>query len=216
MKIIVTALMLCFVASVADARCAPRVVSPDDDSDVYAEYAEYTDFSFVCHDGTNGVTVIRTYGDSGMDGAFSAAMSPDYGSVNILSIPDRTKCGLIYEVHMIGIGEDPPNAEELLQLNGMQFMTIGVTPPPRDPDDKCNNQEGEIDFYYGTYKLEGSRGRVVPNPWRVFNSLIVMHLNHMHGERVNPRVPEVFIQWREDKGLTAPEIDEMKKRGEYR
>ena len=52
---------------------------------------------------------------------------------------------------------------------------------------------------YGAYDLN-SGGNVVWNPfqkpWRAFNSLIVMHLEHLRKEGVNT---EVVIEWAEDR-----------------
>ena len=216
MKIIVTAIALCFVASVADARCASRDMASDDP--LYL--AQYDNFTFACHDGISGATnAVNAQGQAELnpdiDVIFSQGVGTAYGMVHVLSIQRQTECGLLYEDHLISIGEDPPSPSEMLQGNRMSFTTLGMA-LPRDPDDKCNNREAVIGFYRGFYELEETRGPVVPNPWRVFNSLIVMHLYHMHGERVNPNVPEVFINWKEDGDLTAPEIREMKKRGEYR
>ena len=201
MKIIVTAIALCFIVSVADARCMSRVVSSNDESAAHAE------FIFTCHDGMKGRTTV--YDDSVV---FSFGLVPvdespqyhfrrvgittfpmkndlagigDVDEVDLMTPPvkDESECGLTEYQHIIS-SLIPP---ELRRETRVLFTTKGYT-EHRNEDDRCNDKQEATGLFVGSYHPGMTSRKIVAN---VFNSLIVMHLNHLHGEGV-------FIEWKED------------------
>ena len=203
MKIVVTAIALCFVVSVGgcarpgvdasvvdmsvvDTGCVFRPVPPDDES------AAHTEFIFTCHDGMKGRT--RVHDDSVFSFGFAPVPAPFVGTspryrhrrVDVLTIPMRdTKCGLTVYRHGISSLVPPSSYDELWMYENLTFTTKGYKPFGLS--------------FLGSYEADVTRGLgndADPDGdmGGVFDSLIVMHLNHLHGE-------EVVIDWERDSSM---------------
>ena len=202
MKIIITALILCFMASVVDARCVSRVVSSDN------KFLAYTEFTFICHNGMKGRT--KVYDDKIISSGMALVLAPQNGedpryrygaAVDIMTSPilmkDESECGFMTYSHNIHSFVPPSSYDALWSRPDLTFFTKGYT-GHRKEDDECNDKQEVTGLFVGSDVVIIMPKRSIPYPRLAFNSLIVMHLNHLHGEGV-------FIQW--EKGIHQWERD---------
>ena len=205
MKIIVTAIALCFMASIVDARCVSRVVSSDN------KFLAYTEFTFTCHNGMKGRT--KVYDDKVISSGEALILAPQNGEgpryryravVGITTSPilmkDESECGFMTYSHEISSLVPPSRYNVLWSRPDLTFFTRGYT-GPRNEDDECKDKQEVTGLFVGSDVVFigiMTPGRSIPYPRLAFNSLIVMHLNHLHGEGVFIQWEEVFHQWERD------------------
>ena len=194
MKILVPALMLCFMASVSDADCASRAVSSDN------KFLAYTEFTFTCHNGMKGWT--KVYDDKVISYGSALVLPlendarPRYSrgaAVEIITSPmkDESECGFMAYSHSIHSFVPPSTYNLLWSRPQVTLFTKGYT-GHRNEDDECKDKQEVTGLFVGSPivimmdSMTDSKG--IPYPRLAFNSLVIMHLNHLHGEGV-------FIQW---------------------
>lgn len=143
MKIIVTAIALCFVVSVGgcvrpgvdaysimDAPCAPRAVSSDDESAAHAE------FVFICRNGMKGRT--KVYDDSVFSFGFAPVPAPFVGTnpryrhrrVDITTSRVKNDLADVWYVDKM-----PPPVKDELECGFMAYRHVISSLVPPSPDD---------------------------------------------------------------------------------